>query len=65
MYLFQFEITRSAGKQFARNERVSLTIQHTIQVQWSILKYTWDKTKEAYKWENFLHDPRSVAIVFW
>ena len=23
-------------------------IQHTIQVQWSILKYTWDKTKEAY-----------------
>ena len=36
------------GKQFARNKRVSLAIQHTSQVQWSILKYTWDKTKEAY-----------------
>ena len=46
--IFQFEITRSVGKQFARNKRVSLAIQHTIQVQWSILKYTWDKTKEAY-----------------
>ena len=32
----------------ARNKRVSLAIQYTIQVQWSILKYTWDKTKEAY-----------------
>ena len=30
------------------NKRVSFAIQHTIQVQWSILKYTWDKTKEAY-----------------
>ena len=38
----------SVGKQFARNKRVSLAIQQTIQVQWSILKYTWDKTKEAY-----------------
>ena len=38
----------SVGKQFARNKRVSLAIQHTIQVQWSILKYTRDKTKEAY-----------------
>ena len=46
--VFQFEITRSVGKQFAWNKRVSLAIQHTIQVQWSILKYTWDKTKEAY-----------------
>ena len=27
-------------------------------MEWSILKYTWDKTKEAYKWQNFLHDPR-------
>ena len=27
---------------------LALAIQHTIQVQWSILKYTWDKTKEAY-----------------
>ena len=36
------------GKLFAQNKRVSLTIQHTIQVQCSILKYTWDKTKEAY-----------------
>ena len=44
----QFEINRSIGKQFARNKGVSLAIQHTIQVQWSILKYTWDKTKEAY-----------------
>ena len=48
LHLFQFEITRSVGKQFARNKGVSLAIQHTIQVQWSILKYTWDKTKEAY-----------------
>ena len=40
--------TRSVGKQFARNKRVSLAIQHTSQVQWSILKYTWYKTKEAY-----------------
>ena len=48
LHLFQFEITRSVGKQFARNERVSLAIQNTIQVQWSILKYTRDKTKEAY-----------------
>ena len=38
----------SVGKQFERNKRVSLVIQHTIQVQWCILKYTWDKTKEAY-----------------
>ena len=28
-----FEIIRSVGKQFARNKRVSLAIQHTIQVQ--------------------------------
>ena len=28
----QFEITRSVGKQFARNKRVLLAIQHTIQV---------------------------------
>ena len=28
-------------------------------MQWSILKYTWDKTKEAYKWQNFLHDPHT------
>ena len=48
LHLFQFEITRSVGKQFARNKRLSLAIQHTIQVQGSILKYTWDKTKEAY-----------------
>ena len=48
LHLFQFEITRSVEKQYARNKRVSLAIQHTIQVQWSILKYTWDKTKEAY-----------------
>ena len=48
LHLFQFEITRSVGKQFARNKRVSLAIQHTSQVQWSILKYTRDKTKEAY-----------------
>ena len=48
LHLFQFEITRSVGKQFARNKRVSLAIQHTIQEQWSILKYTCDKTKEAY-----------------
>ena len=27
---------------------MTLAIQHTIQVWWSILKYTWDKTKEAY-----------------
>ena len=46
--VFQFEITQSVGKQFARNKRVSFVIQYTIQVQWSILKYTWDKTKEAY-----------------
>ena len=46
--MYQFEITRSVEKQFARNKRVSLSIQHTIQVQWSILKYTMDKTKEAY-----------------
>ena len=45
---FQFEITRSVGKQFARKERVSLAIQQTIQVQGSILKYTLDKTKEVY-----------------
>ena len=38
----------SIGNQFVRNKRVSLAIQHTIQVQWSILKYTWDKTKETY-----------------
>ena len=38
----------SVGKQFARIKRVSLATQHTIQVQWSILKYTWDKTEEAY-----------------
>ena len=36
------------GKQFVRNKRVSLAIQQTIQVQRSILKYTLDKTKEAY-----------------
>ena len=48
MHLFQFEETRSVGKQFAQNKRVLLAIQHTIQVQWSILKYIWDKTKEAY-----------------
>ena len=48
LHLFQFKITRSVGKQFERNKRVSLPIQHTIQVQWSILKYTWDKTKEAH-----------------
>ena len=24
------------------------------------IKYTWDKTKEAYWWQNFLHDPRIV-----
>ena len=36
------------GKQFKRNKRVSLAVQHIIQVQWSILKYIWDKTKEAY-----------------
>ena len=48
LHLFQFDITRSVGKQFARNKQVSLAIQHTIQVQWSILKYTWDKTKETY-----------------
>ena len=35
-----------------------ISYQHTIQVQWRILKYTWDKTKEAYQWQNFLHDPR-------
>ena len=45
---FNLKITRSVGKQFARNKRVSLAIQHTIQVQWSILKYTWDKTKGTY-----------------
>ena len=39
--------TRSFGKQFERNKQVLLAIQHTIQVQWSILKYTLDKTKEA------------------
>ena len=33
MHLFQFEITRSVGKQFAGNKWVSLAIQHTIQVQ--------------------------------
>ena len=33
-------------KQFAWNKRVSLAISHTIQVQWSILKYIWDKTKK-------------------
>ena len=38
----------SGKEKNARNKRVSLAIQHTIQVQWSILKYTWDKTKEAY-----------------
>ena len=38
----------SVGKQFAWNKWVSLAIQKTIQVQWSILKYIWDKTKEAY-----------------
>ena len=38
---------RLVGKQFERNKGVSLATQHTIQVQWSILKYTWDKTKEA------------------
>ena len=48
LHLFQFEITRSVGKQFARNKRVPLAIQHNIQMQWSILKYTWDKTQEAY-----------------
>ena len=47
-HLFQFEITRSVGKQFEQNKRVSLAIQHAIQVQWSILTYTWDKTKEVY-----------------
>ena len=40
--------TNIQGMTFARNKRISLAIQHTIQVQWSILKYTWDKTKEAY-----------------
>ena len=37
-------------KAISTNKRVhvSLAIQHTIQVQWSILKYTLDKTKEAY-----------------
>ena len=44
----QFEITRSVGKQFEGNKRISLAIQHTIQMQWSILKYTWDKIKETY-----------------
>ena len=34
----------SVRKQFVRNKRVSLAIQHTIQVQWSILKYIRDKT---------------------
>ena len=42
------KITQSIGKQFAQNKLLSVAIQHTIQVQWSILKYTWDKTKEAY-----------------
>ena len=36
------------GKQFEWNKQVSLAIQYTIQVQGSILKYTWDKTLEAY-----------------
>ena len=40
--------SRSVGKQFEQNKWVSLAIEHTIQVQWSILKYIWDKTKEAY-----------------
>ena len=39
----------------------SIANQHTIQVQWSILKYAWDKITEAYKWQNFLHDPRMTA----
>ena len=30
-FQFQFEITRSVGNQFARNKRVSLAIQHTIE----------------------------------
>ena len=47
-----------------RNNRVSLAIQHTIEVQWSILKYTWDKTKEAYLWQNFLQDPRSNQLKY-
>ena len=51
------------NKQFTRNKRVSLAIQHTIQVQWSILKYTLDKTKEAYKWQNFLHVPRTESLL--
>ena len=63
-HLFQFEITWSVGKQFARNKRVSLAIQHTVQVQWSILKYNWDKTKEAYWWQNILHDPRISHLLF-
>ena len=48
LHLFQFELTRSVWKQFERNKRVSLAIEHTIQMQWLILKYTWDKNKEAY-----------------
>ena len=32
-------------------------------MQWSILKYTRDKTKEAYWWQNFLHDPRRYTIL--
>ena len=33
VHIFQSDLTRSVGKQFARNKRVSLAIQHTIQVQ--------------------------------
>ena len=39
---------RGSCKKFEQNKWVWLAIEHTIQVQWSILKYTWDKIKEAY-----------------
>ena len=51
LHIFQ---TQSFWKSVCKNKQVFLATENMIEVQWSMLKYTWDKTVKFHLWQFFL-----------